>query len=89
MTYLIMIWNLQNDLIDISKSTLILAANGEGSFIPFLKTRKTTDKIKDADGRIDNLIYREVWINRTSSQRRQNDESGWQIFILLLFLLNI
>ena len=78
-----------NDLINISKSVLILAANERKAINIILENQKTIiDKIKDTDDRIYNLIYREVWIN-SNSQRRQNDESGWQIFILSSFLLNI
>ena len=50
-----------NDLIDISKSILILAANERRAIRAVLERQiAIMDKIEDIDGRIYNLIYREV-----------------------------
>ena len=47
-----------NDLIDISKSTLILAANERRAIHAILENQKTImDKIKDVDRKINNLKY--------------------------------
>lgn len=50
-----------NDLIDISKSTLILAANERRAIHTILENQKTImDKIEDVNRRIDSLIYQGV-----------------------------
>ena len=50
-----------NDLIDISKSRLILAANERRAIHTILENQKTImDKIEDVNRRIDSLIYQGV-----------------------------
>lgn len=47
-----------NDLIDLSKSTLIMAANERRAIYTILKNQKTIQAmIKSVDRHIDNLIY--------------------------------
>ena len=46
-----------NDLIDISKSTIVMAAHEREAIFDVLENQKTImDKIKDVDRKIDNLI---------------------------------
>lgn len=46
-----------NDSINISKSTIVMAANERKALYSILKNQKTImDKIKDVDRKIDNLI---------------------------------